>query len=156
MVLDGSITAGDLTGFVMYSLLMAGNLSSMTSIYGEVVRASAASSRIFELMDQSSNVVSSKGEDEEHTLLYAQDDPLVQIEYDSKKNQGHNDYNTTVSSTDPNTNNPSQRAASIEIENLSFRYPSRPDVPVINNLNLTIPAGGVLALVGASGSGKVS
>ncbi|OEU13971.1 P-loop containing nucleoside triphosphate hydrolase protein [Fragilariopsis cylindrus CCMP1102] len=123
----GSITAGDLTGFVMYSLLMAGNLSSMTSIYGEVVRASAASSRIFELMDQSSNVVSSKG---------------------------HNDYNTTVSSTDPNTNNPSQRAASIEIENLSFRYPSRPDVPVINNLNLTIPAGGVLALVGASGSGK--
>lgn len=154
MVLDGSITAGDLTGFVMYSLLMAGNLSSMTSIYGEVVRASAASSRIFELMDQSSNVVSSKGEDEEHTLLYAQDDPLVQIEYDSKKNQGHNDYNTTVSSTDPNTNNPSQRAASIEIENLSFRYPSRPDVPVINNLNLTIPAGGVLALVGASGSGK--
>ena len=156
MVLDGSITAGDLTGFVMYSLLMAGNLSSLTSIYGEVVRASAASSRIFELMDQSSNVVSSKGEDEEHTLLYAQDDPLVQIEYDSKKNQGHNDYNTTVSSTDPNTNNPSQRAASIEIENLSFRYPSRPDVPVINNLNLTIPAGGVLALVGASGSGKVS
>jgi ABC-type multidrug transport system fused ATPase/permease subunit len=156
MVLDGSITAGDLTGFVMYSLLMAGNLSSLTSIYGEVARASAASSRIFELMDQPTTVVSSKGIDEEHTLLYVQDDPLVQIEYNSKKNQGHNNYDTTVSSTDPNTNNPSQRAASIEIENLSFQYPSRPDVPVINNLNLTIPAGGVLALVGASGSGKVS
>jgi ABC-type multidrug transport system fused ATPase/permease subunit len=49
---------------------------------------------------------------------------------------------------------PFSGAASIEIENLSFRYPSRPDVPVINNLNLNVPSGSVVALVGASGSGK--
>ncbi len=46
------------------------------------------------------------------------------------------------------------RGALIEIENLSFRYPSRPDVPVLNNFNLTVPPGSVVAIVGSSGSGK--
>ncbi|XP_042241922.1 mitochondrial potassium channel ATP-binding subunit-like isoform X1 [Homarus americanus] len=42
----------------------------------------------------------------------------------------------------------------IEFRNVSFAYPSRPDQEVLRNFNLRIPAGRVVALVGASGGGK--
>lgn len=42
----------------------------------------------------------------------------------------------------------------IEFKNISFEYPSRPESSVLKNVSLTIPAGKVTAIVGASGSGK--
>ncbi|KAE9592964.1 putative xenobiotic-transporting ATPase [Lupinus albus] len=42
----------------------------------------------------------------------------------------------------------------IEFQNIYFCYPSRPEVPVLQGFNLTIPAGKRLGLVGGSGSGK--
>ncbi|PXW86151.1 ATP-binding cassette subfamily B protein [Nitrosomonas sp. Nm84] len=45
-------------------------------------------------------------------------------------------------------------SGNIEIDQLCFAYPSRPDVLAINELTLTIRAGETLALVGPSGAGK--
>ncbi|ULT83010.1 hypothetical protein L3Y34_012325 [Caenorhabditis briggsae] len=42
------------------------------------------------------------------------------------------------------------------LQNVSFRYPTRPIVPVLANLNLKIRGGESIALVGPSGSGKSS
>ncbi|TMW60933.1 hypothetical protein Poli38472_000975 [Pythium oligandrum] len=42
----------------------------------------------------------------------------------------------------------------ITIENVSFAYPSRPEIKVCSNYSLTIEAGETVALVGPSGSGK--
>ncbi|VDL71178.1 unnamed protein product [Nippostrongylus brasiliensis] len=42
----------------------------------------------------------------------------------------------------------------IRFENVAFAYPSRSDHHVFDNLNLTIPAGQVVALCGPSGEGK--
>ncbi|OTA58872.1 P-loop containing nucleoside triphosphate hydrolase protein [Hypoxylon sp. EC38] len=42
----------------------------------------------------------------------------------------------------------------IELKNIKFSYPTRPDVPVLHDFSLNVPAGKVTALVGASGSGK--
>ncbi|KAF2650811.1 multidrug resistance protein 1, 2, 3 [Lophiostoma macrostomum CBS 122681] len=42
----------------------------------------------------------------------------------------------------------------IEVENIHFAYPTRPDIPVLSSLTLEVPANKTTALVGASGSGK--
>ncbi|KAK9316063.1 P-loop containing nucleoside triphosphate hydrolase protein [Lipomyces starkeyi] len=42
----------------------------------------------------------------------------------------------------------------IEFKDVVFRYPTRPQVPVLNGLNLRIKKGEYVALVGASGCGK--
>ncbi|KAL2611668.1 hypothetical protein R1flu_023360 [Riccia fluitans] len=42
----------------------------------------------------------------------------------------------------------------VELRNVDFVYPMRPDVQIFKNFSLTIPAGKTVALVGESGSGK--
>jgi ABC-type multidrug transport system fused ATPase/permease subunit len=42
----------------------------------------------------------------------------------------------------------------ITFDSISFRYPARSDVLVLNNLTLQVPGGQVLAICGSSGSGK--
>ncbi|KAE9618860.1 putative xenobiotic-transporting ATPase [Lupinus albus] len=42
----------------------------------------------------------------------------------------------------------------IELRHVSFKYPSRPDIQIFRDFNLTIHSGKTVALVGESGSGK--
>lgn len=49
---------------------------------------------------------------------------------------------------------PSACKGVIEIENVIFAYPARPDITVLKGLTLSAPANKTTALVGASGSGK--
>lgn len=42
----------------------------------------------------------------------------------------------------------------VEMRNVDFSYPSRPEVRILNNFSLSVPAGKTIALVGSSGSGK--
>ncbi|KAK4196403.1 putative ATP-binding cassette multidrug transport protein [Triangularia verruculosa] len=63
----------------------------------------------------------------------------------------------TVSKIDPfdeSGDQPEEVEGLITLENVSFAYPSRPKAKVLDDFSLTIPAGKVTALVGASGSGK--
>lgn len=42
----------------------------------------------------------------------------------------------------------------VELKDVDFCYPSRPDNQILHNFTLTVPAGKTIALVGSSGSGK--
>ena len=131
LVLDGSITAGDLTGFVMYSLLMAGNLSGLTSLYGDMVRAVAASNRVFDILDREPSIKAALQE------MDTKADPLKTTKFQPTKMSYSN-----------------KAPLSVELLNVNFQYPSRSDVEVLKNFSLSIDPGQVVALVGGSGSGK--
>jgi ABC-type multidrug transport system fused ATPase/permease subunit len=45
-------------------------------------------------------------------------------------------------------------SAAISFRDVSFAYPSRPDVPILERFSLDLPAGKSVAFVGTSGSGK--
>lgn len=49
---------------------------------------------------------------------------------------------------------PSNCHGNIQFTDIDFAYPSRPNVQVLNKLNLVIPANKTTAIVGPSGSGK--
>ncbi|KXH37252.1 ATP-binding cassette sub-family B member 5 [Colletotrichum simmondsii] len=49
---------------------------------------------------------------------------------------------------------PEKVSGTIDIERVSFSYPTRPDAQVLKDFSLRVPAGKVTALVGTSGSGK--
>ncbi|CAM6104109.1 unnamed protein product [Calypogeia fissa] len=62
---------------------------------------------------------------------------------------------------EPSINKPDQSAMTlesveghIELRNVDFAYPSRPDFPIFQKFSLVIPPGGNVAIVGRSGSGK--
>ena len=42
----------------------------------------------------------------------------------------------------------------VNLQNVSFQYPTRPDVQVLRGLDLTVEQGQTVALVGSSGCGK--
>jgi ABC-type multidrug transport system fused ATPase/permease subunit len=49
---------------------------------------------------------------------------------------------------------PEKVSGNIEFKGIGFSYPSRPDVSILQNFNLSVGASQTVALVGASGSGK--
>lgn len=51
---------------------------------------------------------------------------------------------------------PEQLKGQLEFCNVSFAYPTRKEAQIFQNLNLLVPAGTIMAVVGPSGSGKSS
>uniref|UniRef100_A0A671LBU1 ATP-binding cassette sub-family B member 10, mitochondrial n=1 Tax=Sinocyclocheilus anshuiensis TaxID=1608454 RepID=A0A671LBU1_9TELE len=49
---------------------------------------------------------------------------------------------------------PEQLKGELDFCNVCFAYPTRKDSPIFQDLNLSVPAGSVMAVVGSSGSGK--
>ena len=158
MVLDGAITAGDLTGFVIYSLLMAGNLSSLSSIYSDLVRAVAASNRVFAILDRVPEIRdishNTDHSNEKYIASHIEGDggPLVNVEFNPKrKSQSQVGHHLTGGIK---LTSQFDQPVSIVFDKVNFRYPSRMDVEVLRDFTLDISPGEVVALVGGSGSGK--
>eukprot|EP00250_Pteridium_aquilinum_P021625 c25182_g3_i2 orf=556-4299(-) len=66
------------------------------------------------------------------------------------------DRKTEIDPDDTRAEDVTDIRGSIELKHVNFKYPSRPDVAIFEDLNLRVGAGRSLALVGASGSGKSS
>lgn len=64
------------------------------------------------------------------------------------------DRTSEIDPFDGSGEQPTQVTGNVDFSHVSFSYPTRPGVTVLDSFSLHIPAGKVTALVGASGSGK--
>ncbi|KAL2754890.1 hypothetical protein ACRALDRAFT_2042733 [Sodiomyces alcalophilus JCM 7366] len=64
------------------------------------------------------------------------------------------DRQSAIDPLDKTGEEPPETTGHLELENVTFAYPTRPGINVLDDFTLDIPAGKVTALVGQSGSGK--
>ncbi|MEX1308963.1 MAG: ATP-binding cassette domain-containing protein, partial [Candidatus Sulfomarinibacteraceae bacterium] len=68
MVMTGEITVGELTSFILYTLIVAMALSALADLWSDFARARGASERIFELLDREPVVDAGSGETVESVI----------------------------------------------------------------------------------------
>jgi ATP-binding cassette, subfamily B, bacterial len=115
-VLSGRITAGQLSAFVFYAVLVAGSVGSISEVVGDLQRAAGATERLFELLNVESTIRAPA-----HPVAI-----------------------------------PADNAGTVSFDNVTFRYPARPDTPALDSFSLDVRASEKVALVGASGAGKTT
>ena len=171
MVANGSMTAGDLTAFLMYSLYTGVNIASVSGVYTELKRAAGASERVFEVSDRlpalplssdahywsaADAAVSRPGTIMASLLLptgqSAETTPRQSDRITGPSSKSASDY--AVGNTQLLVPSIDSVQGEVVFKNVSFRYPTRLEVPVLDGFSLTVPAGKSLAIVGGSGSGK--
>lgn len=113
-VRSGVMSSGALIQFVIYAVMVAGSIATLTEIWGDVQRAAGATERLVELLNAQDDV----------------EDPQAPKAL------------------------PAPVKGEIAFEDVSFRYPSRPDAPALEDVSLTVKHGETVALVGPSGAGK--
>lgn len=113
-VLSGEMSAGALSSFIFYSILVATSIGGLSEVYSDWQRAGGALERIMELK--------------------LAEDPISKLKEPMK-----------ISKDAP---------LNINIKNISFAYPSREEVLVLDDISFSVETGSTTALVGPSGSGK--
>ncbi|KAK2026093.1 ABC transporter [Colletotrichum zoysiae] len=64
------------------------------------------------------------------------------------------DRKSSIDPFDPSGDQPNLEKGDVELEHITFAYPTRPNATILEDFSLKVPAGKTTALVGQSGSGK--
>jgi len=56
LVIDKAMSVGDLTSFILYTLIVAFSLGALAGLYSDLMRASGASERVFAIMDRAPTI----------------------------------------------------------------------------------------------------
>lgn len=130
LVQSGSLKPGVLLAFTLYQSQLQNELLNLMNSYTSLIKSSGAGEKVFALLDRH---VSPPGTD-----CCVDEIPLAQEQLrdglDSPEALRH--------------------IESVQFQEVSFAYPSRPDVKVLDNFNLLLRSGSIVALVGKSGCGK--
>ncbi|CAJ2664671.1 unnamed protein product [Trifolium pratense] len=115
LTIQGAMTSGDLTSFILYSLSVGSSISGLSGLYTTVMKAAGASRRVFQLLDRASSMPKAG-------------DKCPLGDHDGE----------------------------VELDDVWFSYPSRPDHMVLKGINIKLQPGSKVALVGPSGGGKTT
>ncbi len=133
----GQLTSGDLTRFTIYTLFIAGAMGSFADLYSQIQKTVGATARVRELLLE-----------EPEPVVPAGSTPLL-IAGKAGKNGA-----PATPSAPAETSAANRLRGDVAFENVSFRYPSRPEIRVLHDLTLSARPGERVALVGPSGAGK--
>jgi ATP-binding cassette, subfamily B (MDR/TAP), member 9 len=146
LVQSGVLTGGQLVSFILYLSALAESFNSLAGIYASLTRAVGGADKVFELLMREPKHKTPTHVDEarveESIRQYKK--RLVGIEFSKVAEQ-------RVKGVSPES-----CKGEITLKNVEMRYPARPQRVVLDDLSVTIPAGSIVAFVGASGSGKSS
>jgi ATP-binding cassette subfamily B protein len=140
---SGQITAGELTRFVLYSTFVAGAMGQAAELYSQVQKTVGASQRVRELLREQPEVA-----------LAPRTPDLASAEHSRDPHSSTLPPAASSSSASSNADSSRRLRGEVELESVSFRYPSRPEVTVLTDISLSARPGEVTALVGPSGAGK--
>ena len=134
MVLRGSISIGDIQAFFLYVGQVSDPLSRSSYIMTKFQETAAALGRIYEVIDAPSEI----------------DDGKLTLSNSSSKT----DRDAISTNTSMTANQPSNQAhmGTIDFEHVDFGY--TPSNVFMKNINIHIPAGSMVAIVGPTGAGK--
>lgn len=154
LVRHGDLSPGDLASFVMYSVMMGSNVSGISAQYIDLMKAVAAASRVFEVMDREPAVppplIVEPPENEVLVVPNKKKDKSIEIDQTQRM-----DTLEMVEFGETRENRSEDMILMpVTFQNVEFAYPTRPDAKILKGLNLSIQAGEVVAVVGGSGAGK--
>jgi ATP-binding cassette subfamily B protein len=136
-VVQHRISVGDFAAFNFYMVQLIWPMIAIGWVVNLFQRGTASVIRIDELLKQQPEIV---------------DDPAL-MDCHSERSEESPCFNRSATEATGQTHvQPSPIEGSIAFRNLSFAYPESP--AVLDNINLQIPAGSSLAIVGPTGSGK--
>ncbi|GAB1259051.1 ABC transporter ATP-binding protein/permease [Aurantivibrio plasticivorans] len=140
-VLNGDMTGGELSAFIIYAVMVAMGVGTISEVMGELQRAAGATERLVELLEERATIKSpiTSPPAGEKVTRDIQQAPVNQEVYEQT----------------PIGNRPTQLGkATVAFKSVYFSYPSRPDNLALDNFCFTLDDGVSLALVGSSGAGK--
>ncbi|XP_076918845.1 ABC transporter B family member 28-like [Bidens hawaiensis] len=152
----GELAVGTVASFIGYTFTLTFAIQGLVNTIGDLRGAFAATERI--------NSVLSSSEIDQALAYGLQKDIKQGLETDNNLKMFFNNdpnakrrfQNTRYMSSLTSSSSVRSLASSGDIclEDVHFSYPLRPDVEVLNGLDLTLKCGTVTALVGSSGAGK--
>ena len=142
-VLQGKISVGDFVAFNTYMVQLTWPVIALGWVINIFQRGTASMARIDEILSQRPEIADEIGPSGHRVIGPSKDQPPATQDF------------ALQSPDDPITRSPDLLSISGEVEfrNLNFAYNG---VEVLRDINLRIPAGSSLAIVGPTGSGKTT
>ena len=160
LVLQGELAFKDLFTFIIYTGFIGGSVGGLGDMYAQIQKTVGASERILEILEEKSEieVESSVGTQTTATAPRsvgrpAPDGGAFSVPSDSKISSSVL-INGLKSDEKAPPSGAGGASGSVTYQNVAFSYPSRPDMKVLQNINLEVKTGEKVGLVGYSGAGK--
>ncbi|KHG06523.1 ABC transporter B family member 28 [Gossypium arboreum] len=151
----GELSVGTVASFIGYTFTLTFAVQGLVNTFGDLRGTFAAVERINSVIS-GAEIDAALAYGLEKDIQKKEDDENIQLFISNgafgKSQQLDSHYMSALKST----SDVGRLAWSgdVALEDVHFSYPLRPDVEILNGLNLTLKCGTVTALVGSSGSGK--